>query len=92
LIDIDLLLEKGRIDNMCLTDAPAHVKLKVVEIQSGTDAKRKLNFLGIHINDSLIKLSRTSWGPVLVQGVSNGINKLAVGRGLAKNIIVEYEL
>jgi len=76
---------------MSLTEAPAEIKLKVNAILSGKDVLRRLSSMGIHIDDELIKLNNPKWGPVLIQNISNGTNKLAIGRGLAENILVEYE-
>jgi Fe2+ transport system protein FeoA len=75
---------------MSLLEAPTDTTLKIVQICSGIEAKRKLTSLGIHINDSLVKLNEAKWGPLLVQNLSNGNDKIAVGRGLASNIIVSF--
>ena len=75
---------------MSLTEALSKKKLVISEILSGQDIKRRLGSMGIHKNDSLIKINDTKWGPVLVQNVSNGTGKVALGRGLAEKIIVNY--
>lgn len=76
---------------MSLTDAPIEKTLRVIEIISGIEAKRKLNSMGIHIEDRLVKLNNQKWVPVLIKNVDNGSNVLALGQGLASKIIVEYE-
>ncbi len=76
---------------MCLTEADSKKNIIIKEIISGMRAKRKLSSMGLHINDLLIKLNDSGQGPVLIENVSNGNYKLALGRGLAEKIIVEYE-
>ena len=75
----------------CLLDAPKDIELKLINVDSGVEARRKLTSMGIHFSDKIIKLNSAKWGPVLVRNVANGTNKLAIGRGLAKKIMVEYE-
>ncbi len=76
---------------MSLTDAPVDIVLKIVEISSGEHSKRKLSTMGIQIDNSIVKLNDTRWGPVLVKNPENGMNRLALGRHLAEKIIVRYE-
>ncbi|ROL61398.1 ferrous iron transport protein A [Bacteroidetes/Chlorobi group bacterium ChocPot_Mid] len=76
---------------MSLAEAQAEKKLKINSIATGKEALRRLTAMGIHIDDEIIKLNNPKWGPVLVQNISNGQNKLALGRGLAEKILVEYE-
>jgi len=75
---------------MCLYDAPVNTELIVVDIDSGKEAKRKLLSIGVRTNDTLVKLTSPGWGAILIQNVSTGSTKLAVGRNLAKKINVEY--
>jgi Fe2+ transport system protein FeoA len=75
---------------MSLAEASTEKKLKINAILSEKEALRRLSSMGIHIDDELIKLNNPKWGPILVQNISNGTNKLALGRGLAENILVEY--
>lgn len=74
---------------MSLSEAPAERKLKISNIISGIEAKRKLSSLGLRVNDMLIKKNDSRWGPILVQNLSTGALKVALGRGLADKIIVE---
>jgi Fe2+ transport system protein FeoA len=76
---------------MSLVEAPVNFKLKISDIQSGMEAKRQLNHIGLHEDDLLIKVNNNKWGPVLIRNLSNGISKIAIGRGLAEKILVEYE-
>ncbi len=76
---------------MNLYDAPVNKNLKVVGINSGREAKRRLLSIGIRQSDILIKLTSPPWGAILVKNVSTGATKVAVGRNLAKKIMVEYE-
>lgn len=75
---------------MSLEDAESAKKIKIKDIQSGIELKRKLNTIGIRVDDFVIKLNNNNWGPVLIQNISNGSSKLALGRELAGKIIVEY--
>jgi Fe2+ transport system protein FeoA len=75
---------------MSLYDAPANTELKVIDIFSGIEAKRRLLSIGIRQSDILVKLNSPPWGAVLVKNVSTGSTKLAVGRNLARKIMVDY--
>jgi Fe2+ transport system protein FeoA len=77
-------------DMSSLKDAPANVELKVYGIEAGIEAKRRLRMLGVHKDDILIKKNPNKIGPVLVQNMGGDSSKIAIGRGLAKKIIVEY--
>ena len=77
---------------MSLFEAPKNVELKVVEIDAGIDSKRKLLSIGIRPDDFIIKLSSPSIGAILVRNISTGSTRLAVGRGLARKIEVEYQI
>ena len=76
---------------MSLTDAPANMILKISSIHSGSEVRKKLLALGIHIDDNVMKVGAAKWGPVLVKNLSTDSSKLALGRGLAEKINVEYE-
>lgn len=76
---------------MSLTEAPIETKLQIIGIDSGEHSKRKLSSMGIQIDNFIVKLNDTKWGPVLVKNPENGMNKLALGRHLAEKIIVKYE-
>ncbi len=71
-----------------LIEAPIEERLKIIEIVAGKDAKQRLYALGIHIGDEIIKLSNTKWRPQLIQNLSNGSSKVAIGRGLSEKIYV----
>lgn len=73
-----------------LIDAPAEKNLRVVDVQAGKDIRQHLGIMGIHINDIIIKQNWAKWGPVLILNKSNSNAKIAVGRGLAEKIYVEF--
>jgi Fe2+ transport system protein FeoA len=73
---------------MSLYDAPSHEELKVVDIESGREAKQKLFDLGLHVDDVIVKLNNNKRGPVLLQNNMTNMSKLAIGMELAKKIIV----
>jgi len=79
-----------RVGQINLAEAPAERKLKVVQVNAGSDIKKHLSVLGIHIDDILVKQTWAKWGPILVSNESNGYSKVAIGRGLADKIMVEY--
>ena len=74
--------------NILLTDAPINIPLKIMEIESDTEVTRKLNLIGIHKNDDLMKLNNTRFGPVLLCNTTNKEAKIALGRSVAKKIKV----
>jgi len=74
---------------MCLYDAPTEVSLRILDIHPACEAKHKLISMGIQSNDILIKLNNPNSGPVLVQNMTNGSSKLAIGKKLAESINVE---
>ncbi|MBM2817247.1 MAG: Ferrous iron transport protein [Ignavibacteria bacterium] len=76
---------------MNLIDAAPEKKLKVRNISSESDFKKRLITIGIHKDDFLIKINQSKFGPVLIRNLSSGAAKLALGRGVAVKIIVEYD-
>ena len=76
---------------MSILDAPIDTKLKILEINSGNEFKRKLFSLGMQIDDCFIKIHPAKRGPILLQSVTNPNSKLALDRKLAESIIVAYE-
>jgi len=76
---------------MSLTEAPIDIILRIIAIESGEQTKRKLSSMGIQLDNKLIKLNSTNWGPVLIKNPDNGIYRLALGRKLAEKIRVTYE-
>jgi ferrous iron transport protein A len=62
-------------------------KARVVEIRGGWGIRQKLNELGIY-PDQIVSVSNTSiWrGPLLVRINSN---EVALGRGVARKVVVE---
>lgn len=90
-MNLEKLIEDRLQMSSNLIDAPAQKQLKIIEIQSGKVAKMNLHSMGLFINDYIVKLNNNKWGPVLVQNISNGSSKIALGHKLAQKIIVEYE-
>lgn len=76
---------------MLLTEVQPNRNLKIVKITSGKEAKRKLGAIGINPDDTFVRLTRIKWGPILVQNITDGGSKVAIGRGLAEKIEVEYD-
>jgi Fe2+ transport system protein FeoA len=73
---------------MSLLEAPIEIQLKILQLGSCSESKRKLTSLGLHIDDYLIKLNNNRWGPLLVKNLSGGDNKIALCRHLASKIVV----
>lgn len=62
-------------------------KAKVVEVKGGWGMRQRLCELGIFPDQIIIIANASLWkGPVLVQ--TNG-NEVALGRGVARKVIVE---
>jgi Fe2+ transport system protein FeoA len=76
---------------MSLYDALKDKELKIINITSEENSKRKLNSLGIHQNDVIVKLNRSKFGPVLIKNLFADSAMLAIGKGLAEKIKVSYE-
>ena len=74
-----------------LVSAPSGIELEVLEFDAGMDAKKRLISMGIHAGDKLVKLSHSSWGPVLVKNVTLNSSKIAIGKRLASKITVAYD-
>jgi Fe2+ transport system protein FeoA len=74
---------------MTLDLAPCDTPQKISEIRAGTEAKRKLLAMGLHVGDVIIKLNQPHWSPVLIRNLTTRSSKLAIGQGLAKKILVE---
>jgi Fe2+ transport system protein FeoA len=67
---------------------PSNTPHTIVEIKAGIESKRKLLAMGLHAGDSIIKLNRSSWSPVLIRNLTTRSSKIAIGQGLAKKILV----
>ncbi|HOF02448.1 MAG TPA: FeoA family protein [Atribacterota bacterium] len=72
-----------------LADVKPGKKVKVARIRGGLGVRQRLSCIGIHPGDSLIVLaSGIMRGPILV---SIHGNKVALGRGIASQVLVEEE-
>jgi len=71
-----------------LNQIPSHIPHTIVEIKAGMEAKRKLLAMGLHAGDSIIRLNRSSWSPVLIRNLTTHSSRIAIGQGLAKKIVV----
>lgn len=72
-----------------LTSAPRDARLRIVEIAGGHGVRRRLMSLGLHKNDLVEMDSRSILGgPILIRNLSSDTS-VAVGRGIAHNIMVE---
>lgn len=76
---------------MRLSEAPLNVELRISEIKTTKEMKRKLNTLGIQTDELLLKIYDARWGPILVKPLSNGNSKIAIDRNVAKSIKVKNE-
>lgn len=72
-----------------LADVKQGNKVTVVRIRGGLGIRQRLSCLGIHPGDSMkVQASGIMHGPILVN--IHG-NKVALGRGVASNILVEVD-
>ena len=69
--------------------ATAGISHKIIEIKAGTEAKRKLLALGLHVDDEIVKLNHPHWSPVLIRNLTTQSSKIAIGQGLARKILVK---
>ena len=88
LVDLNIIKKKNI---MSLADAPNNINLKVSNISSREDFRRRLFSMGVFINDLVTKQNVNKNGPVLIKNLSNGSSKIALGRILANQIFVEYD-
>lgn len=75
-----------------LTEAPLNQDLQIVAIEAGSESRHRMNSMGFHIGDILVKIDSNRWGPVLIQNVTNHATKIAIGRALAEKIIVTFKI
>ncbi len=77
--------------NINLLYAPSNTELKVLEINAGITAKKRLISMGIHPGDSITKYNTGTWCPILVKNITLCSSKIAIGKRLASKILVEYD-
>jgi Fe2+ transport system protein FeoA len=74
---------------MNLTTAPRDTQLRIVDFSGGHSVRRRLMALGLHKNDIVEMDSRSILGgPILIKDLTSDTS-VAVGRGIARNILVE---
>lgn len=78
-------------NNCKLSEAPRNHKFKILEFELDRNIKHRLNTMGIHFKDEYVKENSSTWGPVLIQNISNHASRIALGRNLATKILVECE-
>jgi ferrous iron transport protein A len=62
-------------------------KVKVIDIYGGWGIRQRLGCLGIHLGDVItVKKSAIMHGPILI--IVHG-NQVALGRGVARKVLVE---
>ena len=74
---------------MSLTNAPRDARRRIAGIEGGHGVRRRLFSLGLHRGD-LIEVDSKSIlrGPIVIRNLSSDTS-MAVGRGIAHNIMVE---
>ncbi len=72
-----------------LIDAPQDKQLKIIDFAGGHSIRRRLIALGFHKND-IIELDSKSifGGPLLIKDLNTEVSA-ALGRGIARKIMVE---
>jgi len=72
-----------------LIDAPQGKHLKILDFIGGHSVRRRLLALGFHKNDIIELDSRSIFGgPLLIKDLTTEVSA-ALGRGIAKKIVVE---
>ncbi len=77
---------------MKLIDAPDKIRITLLQISASDEVRRRLNTMGLYINDVLVRMNDSRWGPILIQNLSNRSSKIALGRRLAEKIFVELNI
>ncbi|MGQ9820077.1 MAG: FeoA family protein [Candidatus Kapaibacteriales bacterium] len=75
--------------DMILAEANGKKTYKIVAINSGKEAKKKLLSRGLHVNDLIEIVSNSHFGPILIKNLSKDNAQIAIGRGIAEKIEVE---
>jgi len=74
---------------MTLEQATKGSRVRVVKRTSGNRFADKLDGMGIHVGDELVVVGSAPFsGPILVEVSSSGV-QVALGRGMAKKLLVE---
>jgi Fe2+ transport system protein FeoA len=71
-----------------LDQVPVNAPQRIIEVRAGTEAKRKLLAMGLHVGDTIVKLNDPHWSPVLIRNLTTDSTKIAIGQGLARKILV----
>ncbi len=72
-----------------LLSAPRDARLRIKEIEGGHGVRRRLMALGLHKNDFVEMESKSIFGgPIVIRNLSSDTS-VAVGRGIARRIMVE---
>jgi Fe2+ transport system protein FeoA len=74
-----------------LNQIPSGKPYKIIRITTGLEARKKLLALGIHVGDLINKINQSRWSPVLIQNITTHSSKIAIGRSLARKIMVGDE-
>lgn len=75
------------IEVLTLDQIEADQEVRVVRVAGGRGLRQRLNKMGIHSGNSLlVKRSGIIGGPILVH--LQGVN-VAIGRGMARKVVVE---
>ena len=82
------MIEITQVDMKSLLEVPANKKVKIVSIAGGRGPRRMLAQLGIGVGSSIVvKRNAPFAGPLLIE---NHGTSVAIGRGVAAKILVEY--
>lgn len=74
-----------------ILDIQIGTEFTIIRIESDIDSKHRLNSMGIHQNDNFIKKAGNGSGPVIIQNQTGNATQIALGRDLAKTLIVKTE-
>jgi len=74
---------------MNLANAPRDTQLRILDFAGGQGVHRRLMALGLHKND-IVEMDSKSilGGPILIKDLTSDTS-VAVGRGIARSIMVE---
>ncbi len=77
--------KKGSLSMMPLNQARSNTYLKIITIEAGRGLVSQLNHMGLFAGDT-VKVIHNNQGPLIV---AKGNIRLALGRGMSRQILVE---
>lgn len=74
-----------------LIDIDNNISFKIIDFEMENEQKRRLFNMGIFAGDIYERTNGRGYGPIIIRNISSNSNPVAVGRKLAKGIIISIE-